>query len=122
MKNASGFGLERCFSDSQLGLYHHPLWHKGGEVWYNLRSSMTDEDRYGGYTPGRATRFYIPLFLQAFAQSLTYPLVAAIVSHGRYGDETYAAYALGQNVMFMIGALGGGLVMTGMVFARTLAG
>ena len=83
---------------------------------------MTDEDRYGGYTPARATRFYIPLFLQAFAQSLTYPLVAAIVSHGRFGDETYAAYALGQNVMFMIGALGGGLVMTGMVFARTLSG
>lgn len=83
---------------------------------------MTDEDRYGGYTPARATRFYIPLFLQAFAQSLTYPLVASIVSHGIYGDETFAAYALGQNVMFMISSLGGGLVMTGMVFARTLSG
>ena len=87
-----------------------------------ISGRMTDEDRYGGYTPARATRFYIPLFLQAFAQSLTYPLVAAIVSHGRYGDEPYAAYALGQNVMLVIGALGGGRGMTGMVFARTLAG
>lgn len=83
---------------------------------------MTDEDRFGGYTPARATRFYIPLLLQAFSQSLTYPLVAGIAAHGEYGKATYAAFAQGQTVMFMIGALGGGLVMTGMVFARTLAG
>jgi len=83
---------------------------------------MTDEDRYGGYTPGRATRFYIPLLLQAFSQSLTYPLVASIVAHGEYGVKTLTAFAQGQTVMFMIGALGGGLVMTGMVFAKTLSG
>ncbi|MGN0847498.1 MAG: hypothetical protein ACI4RA_08975 [Kiritimatiellia bacterium] len=83
---------------------------------------MTDEERYGGYTPGRATRFYIPLMLQAFSQSLTYPLVAGIAAHGEFGEGTYAAFAQGQTIMFMIGALGGGLVMTGMVFARTLAG
>ncbi len=83
---------------------------------------MTDEDRYGGYTPRRATKFYIPLLLQAFSQSLTYPLVAAIVSHGKLGVDTLAAFAQGQTVMFMMGALGGGLVMTGMVFAKTLTG
>ena len=83
---------------------------------------MTDEDRYGGYTPGRATRFYIPLLLQAFSQSLTYPLVASIVAHGEYGVKTLTAFAQGQTVMFMIGALGGGLVMTGMVFGKTLSG
>ncbi len=83
---------------------------------------MTDEERYGGYTPMRATRFYIPLLLQAFSQSLTYPLVAGIAAHGEFGEGTYAAFAQGLTVMFMIGALGGGLVMTGMVFARTLAG
>ncbi len=83
---------------------------------------MTNEDRYGGFTPKRATKFYIPLLLQAFSQSLTYPLVAAIVSNGKLGVDALAAFAQGQTVMFMIGALGGGLVMTGMVFAKTLSG
>ncbi|MBR1588429.1 MAG: hypothetical protein IJ658_08915 [Kiritimatiellae bacterium] len=79
-------------------------------------------DRFGGYTPGRATRFYVPLLVQAFSQCLTYPLVAAIVSHGPLGVDTLTAFAQGQTVMFLIGAIGGGLIMTGMVFARTLAG
>lgn len=83
---------------------------------------MTDAERFGGYTPARATRFYIPLLLQAFSQSLTYPLVAGIAAHGPFGEGTYAAFAQGQTIMFMIGALGGGLVMTGMVFARTWPG
>lgn len=83
---------------------------------------MTDEDRFGGYTPGRATRFYVPLLIQAFSQCLTYPLVAAIVSHGPLGVDTLTAFAQGQTVMFLIGAIGGGLIMTGMVFARTRAG
>ena len=83
---------------------------------------MTDEDRFGGYTPGRATRFYVPLLVQAFSQCLTYPLVAAIVSHGPLGVDTLTAFAQGQTVMFLIGAIGGGLIMTGMVFARTLSG
>ena len=83
---------------------------------------MTDDDRTGGFTPLRATKFYIPLLLQAFSQCLTYPLVAAIVSHGELGVKGYAAFAQGQTVMFMIGALGSGLVLTGMVHARTRAG
>ena len=84
--------------------------------------SMTDEDRFGGYTPGRATRFYVPLLIQAFSQCLTYPLVAAIDSHGPLGVDTLTAFAQGQTIMFLIGAIGGGLIMTGMVFARTRAG
>ena len=68
------------------------------------------------------TRFYIPLLLQAFSQSLTYPLVAGIVTHGEFGVNALTAFSQGQMVMFMIGALGGGLVMTGMVFARTWYG
>ena len=74
------------------------------------------------YSPGRAARFYVPLLLQAFSQSLTYPLVAGIVAHGAYGVNALTAFSQGQVVMFMIGALGGGLVMTGMVFARTWYG
>ena len=53
---------------------------------------MADDDRMGGFTPARATRFFVPLLLQAFSQCLTYPLVAAIVSHGELGVEGYAAY------------------------------
>ena len=83
---------------------------------------MTEEDRMGGFTPKRATRFFVPLFLQAFSQCLTYPLVAAIVSHGVQGVKGYAAFAQGQTVMFLIGALGSGLILTGMVHARTRAG
>ena len=68
------------------------------------------------------TRFYVPLLLQAFSQSLTYPLVAGIVTHGEFGVNALTAFSQGQMIMFMIGALGGGLVMTGMVFARTWYG
>lgn len=84
--------------------------------------TVENTDALGEYTPMRATKFYIPLLLQAFSQSLTYPLVATIVSHGPNGVTDYAAFAQGQIVMFMIGALGGGLITTGMVFATTRKG
>ena len=74
------------------------------------------------YSPGRAAKFYVPLLLQAFSQSLTYPLVGSITSHGPDGVNALTAFSLGQIIMFMIGALGGGLVMTGMVFAKTRDG
>jgi hypothetical protein len=68
------------------------------------------------------TSFYIPLLLQAFSQSLTYPLVAGIVTHGPDGVHGLTAFAQGLMIMFFIGALGGGLMMTGMVFAKTRKG
>ncbi len=71
---------------------------------------------------GRVTRFYVPLLLQAFSQSLSYPLVAGIVSHGEHGVNALTAFSQGLMIMFMIGSLGGGLVTTGMVFARTWFG
>ena len=71
---------------------------------------------------GRVTRFYVPLLLQAFSQSLTYPLVAGIVTHGPFGVNALTAFSQGQMIMFMIGALGGGLVMTGMVFGTNRRG
>jgi hypothetical protein len=71
---------------------------------------------------GRVTRFYLPLMLQAFSQSLTYPLVAGIVTHGPDGVDALTAFSQGQMVMFMIGAIGGGLVTTGLVFAKTWYG
>ena len=74
------------------------------------------------FSVGSVTKFYIPLLLQAFSQSLTYPLVAGIVTHGEYGVSALTAFSQGQMVMFMIGAFGGGLIMTGMVFARTWYG
>lgn len=74
------------------------------------------------YSPKNAARFYVPLMLQAFSQSLTYPLVGAITSHGPDGVDALTAFSLGQVIQFMIGALGGGLIMTGMVFAKTASG
>lgn len=74
------------------------------------------------FSVGNVTKFYVPLLLQAFSQSLTYPLVAGIVTHGAFGVNALTAFSQGQMIMFMIGALGGGLVMTGMVFARTWYG
>ena len=76
----------------------------------------------GRFGIGRVTRFYAPLLLQAFSQSLTYPLVAGIVTHGRLGVDALTAFSQGQMIMFMVGALGGGLVTTGMVFAKTWYG
>lgn len=69
------------------------------------------------------TRFYIPLALQGISQSLTYPLIAAIVSaHPGNGLLQYAATAQGHIVMFVLGALGYGLVTTGMIFAKDRLG
>jgi len=84
----------------------------------NLLHPHTPSD----YTPLRATQFYIPLIIQAVSQSLTYPLVASIVSHGEHGVSDLAAFAQGQALMFVISACGGGLLTTGMVFARSKEG
>lgn len=81
--------------------------------------NMMDVSEFG---VARVTRFYVPLLLQAFSQCLTYPLVAGIVSHGEFGVGALTAFSQGQMIMFMIGSLGGGLVMTGMVFAKTIEG
>ncbi|MDD4622552.1 MAG: hypothetical protein PHG71_04875 [Kiritimatiellae bacterium] len=74
------------------------------------------------FTPWRATKFYVPLLIQALSQSLTYPLVAAVVSHGGNGVVDLAAFAQGQAVMFVIVALSGGMLTTGMVFGRGAEG
>lgn len=71
---------------------------------------------------GRVTRFYVPLLLQAFSQSVSYPLVGSIVTHGPLGVDALTGFAQGQAVMFMIGLLGGGLITTGMVHARDWSG
>ena len=81
--------------------------------------NVVPDSRFG---VGRVTRFYLPLLLQAFSQSLTYPLVAGIVTHGADGVDALTAFSQGQIVMFMIGAIGGGLITTGMVFAKTWYG
>ena len=67
-------------------------------------------------------RFFVPLAIQAASQSLTYPLVASIISHGRLGTLEFAAFAQGQALMFLLGAIGRGSIPTGMVFARSRTG
>lgn len=71
---------------------------------------------------GRVTRFYIPLLLQAFSQSVSYPLVAGIVTHGEHGVDALTAFSQGMMVMFMVGALGGGLITTGLVCVKDWRG
>jgi hypothetical protein len=85
----------------------------------NMRSG---EAGGGKFSVGSVTRFYIPLLLQGFSQSLAYPLVAGIVTHGQHGVDALTAFSQGQMVMFMIGAIGGGLITTGLVFAKTWMG
>lgn len=80
---------------------------------------MDDSVRFG---VGRVTRFYIPLLIQAFTQSLSYPLVAGIVTHGEHGVDGLTAFCQGLMIMFMIGSFGLGLVTTGMIFAKTWLG
>ena len=74
------------------------------------------------YTPWRAVKFYIPLVIQSMSQSFTYPLVAAVVAHGAYQAAGLAAFSQGLTMMFVIGAIGGGLLTTGMVFGRDAEG
>ncbi len=78
--------------------------------------------REARFSIGGVTRFYVPLLLQGFSQSLSYPLVAGIVTHGAFGVNALTAFSQGLMIMFMIGALGGGLVTTGLVFAKTRFG
>ena len=85
----------------------------------NMRSGEAGD---GKFSVGSVTRFYIPLLLQGFSQSLAYPLVAGIVTHGQHGVDALTAFSQGQMVMFMIGAIGGGLITTGLVFAKTWMG
>ena len=68
------------------------------------------------------TRFYVPLVLQAFSQSFVYPLAAGIVTHGAHGVNALTAFNQGLLIAFTIGAIGGGLITTGMLFAKTWLG
>ena len=51
------------------------------------------------FSVGSVTRFYVPLLLQGFSQSLAYPLVAGIVTHGEHGVDALTAFSQGQMVM-----------------------
>lgn len=77
------------------------------------------EPRFGVW---RVTRFYVPLLLQAFSQSFVYPLAAGIVTHGAYGVNALTAFSQGLMIAFMVNSIGGGLVTTGMLFAKTWLG
>ena len=76
-------------------------------------------DRMGRHDPGRPVRgdgarsFLVEDFAllrsagrPGLSQSLTYLLVASIVSHGRLGAQEQAAFAQGNALLFLLGALG----------------
>ncbi len=66
--------------------------------------------------------YFIPLALQAASQSLSYPLIAMVASHGPGGALALAGVAQSNIIMFLVATLGAGLVTAGMVFARSRAG
>lgn len=68
------------------------------------------------------TAFFIPLALQAASQSLTYPLVAMVATHGPGGTLNLAGVAQSNIVMFLVGAFGAGLVTAGMVYGKSRLG
>jgi len=68
------------------------------------------------------TAFFIPLALQPASQSLTYPLVAMVASHGPGGTLNLAGVAQSNIVMFLVGAVGAGLVTAGMVYGKSRLG
>src|ERR1700690_4265665 len=70
----------------------------------------------------RLTAFFIPLALQSASQSLTYPLVAMVASHGPGGTLNLAGVAQSNIVMFLVGAVGAGLVTAGMVYGKSRLG
>jgi hypothetical protein len=70
----------------------------------------------------RLVAYFVPLALQAASQSLSYPLIAMVASHGPGGALNLAGVAQANLVMFLVGTLGAGLVTAGMVFARTREG
>ncbi len=75
-----------------------------------------------GFSVGRVTRFFVPLLVQGFSQSFVFPLAAGVVTHGEHGIDALTAFSQGLSVMFIVGAIGGGLVTTGLVFAKTWLG
>jgi hypothetical protein len=68
------------------------------------------------------TGYFVPLALQAASQSLSYPLVAMVASHGPGGTLNLAGVAQSNTMMFMTGAIGAGLVTSGMVYGRSRLG
>lgn len=70
----------------------------------------------------RLSHFFIPLAIQGFSMSLTYPLVGSVVSHGAWGATEYSVMAQAQTIMFLVGSVGAGLITTGMIFGGTRRG
>jgi len=71
---------------------------------------------------GSLFRLFFPLAIQAASQAFTYPLVAAIASHGEGGPLNLAGMDQAMLMMAMLGMLGAGLVTTGMVHGATKEG
>jgi hypothetical protein len=67
----------------------------------------------------RLFTYFVPLALQAASQSLSYPLISMVASHGPGGALNLAGVAQSNLIMFLVSTLGAGLVTAGMVFART---
>jgi hypothetical protein len=87
-----------------------------------MKTNTTGSATMHPYTPWAATRFFVPLCIQAMSQGLTYPLVGCVVANGPGKALEYSAFSQGLMVMFFFGTLGFGLVTTGMMYARDRIG
>ena len=87
-----------------------------------MRDATPARDSPPRPTFGRMAAFFVPLAVQSASQSLSFLLVASIVSHGALREQEFTAYAQGQSVIWILGAIGSGLVTTCMVFGRSRTG
>ena len=97
-------------------------WLFEGMETRGIHKRISGDASAGQVSYGHLFRFFIPLAIQAASQSFTYPLVAAIASHGAGGPVNLAGMDQAMIMMSMLGMLGAGLVTTGMVHGVTREG
>ncbi len=85
-----------------------------------FRMSKRDSEEAGSYR--RFLAYFVPLALQGFVQSLTYPLVAMVASRGDGGAVNMAGLAQSHAVIGVLWTLGTGMITAGMVFGKTREG
>lgn len=95
---------------------------KGDLVDHESSTMNPDGEPSGLRLFGRLAYFFIPLAIQGFSMSLTYPLVGSVVAHGAHGATEYSILAQAQTIMFLVGSVGAGLITTGMLFATSVRG
>ena len=72
--------------------------------------------------PPEYTRFFIPLAIQAMAQSLSHPLVAMVASRAPGGTLNMAGVSQASSIAYLIQTVSMGLLAMGMVYGKSREG